>query len=243
MRGPAMANRTLLALAAALLLAAPAAAQVETPAPSAEAWAALPDWSGDWVLAPGKADAPAPYKPDWAAKAARAAAGLKSGKSHDPFATCGLPAGAPRMMSLPGVHEWIVRPGEVRHAVEDGNSVQRIYTGGYQHPVGDDLFATYTGDNVGRWEGETLVIDTVGLKPDTWLDGAGGVHSDQIHVVTRLRKTGPDRMEADIRIDDPVAFTGPWRLVRHYRRLPAGSFVHDYACGIVGTAARAAALK
>ena len=230
-------------LAAALLLGAPAAlAQVETAAPSAEAWAVLPDWSGDWEVLPGKADPPAPYNRAWAGKAARTAAGLKSGKAHDPFATCGLPAGAPRMMSLPGVHEWILRPGEVRHAVEDGNSVQRIYTGGRQHPDGDDLFATYTGDNVGHWEGETLVIDTVGLKSDTWLDGAGRIHSDQTHVVTRLKMTAPNLLEARIQIDDPVAFTRPWRLVRRYRRLPAGSFVHDYACGIVGTAARAAKL-
>lgn len=226
---------SLLALAAALLLGAPPA-PAQTPAPPTDAWSALPDWSGDWVVLPAKADPPAPYNRQWAARMKRAGA-------SDPFATCGLPAGAPRMMSLPGEHEWILRPGEVWHAVEDGNSVQRIYTGGRQHPAGDDLFATYTGDNVGRWQGDTLVIDTVGLKADTWLDGTGRTHSDRTHVVTRIRRIGPDRLQADIRIEDPVAFTRPWTLVRRYRRLPRGSFVHDYACGVVRTAAQAANLK
>ena len=193
----------------------------------AQSWSDLPDWSGDWVVEqPAKADPPPSYKPGWSAKPA----------AEDPFRTCGLPAGAPRMMGLPGVHEFVVRPGEVWHAVETGNTVQRIYTDGRGHPDGDTLFATYTGDNVGHWEGQgagrTLVIDTVGLRDDTWLDAKGHAHSDQTHVTTRLSKVGAE-LVAKITIEDPVAFTRPWTLTRHYRRLPAGSFVHDWACRIV----------
>ncbi len=227
------ARLMILALAASVLTAAGAQAQ---------AWSDLPDWSGDWVVLPGKADPPTPYKPEWAGKRRANAAALKADKAADPFNTCGLPAGAPRMMSVPGVHEWIVRPGEVWHAAEAGNTVQRIYTDGRKHPQGDDLFATYTGDNVGRWEADTLVIDTVGLRDDTWLDGAGRPHSDQTHVTTRLRKVGAE-LRAQIVIDDPVAFTGPWKIERRYHRLPAGSYVHDFACRIVRTAADAKAAE
>ncbi len=200
-------------------------------AAQAQSWSALPDWSGDWVVEPAKADPPAPYKANFQAKDTAA----------DPFKTCGLPAGAPRMLSLPGVHEWIVRPGEVWHAVEDGNTVQRICTDGRGHPQGDDLFATYTGDNIGHWEGDALVIDTVGLRPDTWLDGVGRRHSDQTHVVTRLRRVGAE-LVAQVRIEDPVAFSRPWVLTRRYRRLPAGSHVHDWACRVIHGAADAKAL-
>ncbi|HEY4028912.1 MAG TPA: hypothetical protein VGM25_01090 [Caulobacteraceae bacterium] len=225
------------------IAAAAAAAALAGSAAMAQGWADLPDWSGDWTVVKAKAADPAPpYKPEWAAKARANAAALKANRSADPFSTCGLPAGAPRMLSLPGVHEWVVRPGEVWHAVEDGNTVQRIYTDGRKHPEGDDLFATYTGDNVGHWEGRVLVIDTVGLRPDTWLDGAGAPHSDQTHVTTRVRKVGAE-LQADIEIDDPMAFNHPWKLVRRYSRLPAGSFVHDFACRIIRSAADAKAAE
>ena len=204
-------------------------------AASAETWAELPDWSGDWVVVRGKADLPPPYRAEWSARLRASSQGLRSGKLSDPRTTCGIPAGAPRMMGLSGVHEWIVRPDQVWHAVEDGNTVQRIYTDGRPHRQGDDLFATYTGDNVGRWDGQTLVIDTVGLRSDTWLDDAAGPHSDQTHMVARLRREGAE-LVARIEIDDPVAFTHSWKLERRYRRLPAGSFVHDFACKVVRTA-------
>jgi hypothetical protein len=229
-----MRARLIALVAAAALLAGSAA--------HAQGWSELPDWSGDWVVVKGKADPAPPYRPDWAAKARANAAALKADRAADPFATCGLPAGAPRMLSLPGVHEWIVRPGEVWHAVEHGNTVQRIYTDGRKHPEGDDLFATYTGDNVGRWEGKVLVIDTVGLRADTWLDGAGAPHSEQTQVIARVRKVGA-QLQADIEIDDPAAFTSPWKIVRRYSRQPAGSFVHDFACRVIRSAADAQAAE
>ena len=191
-------------------------------AASAQSWSALPDWSGDWVIEGGKADPAPKYKAGWTLQTA----------AKDPLQTCGLPAGSPRMMSLAGVHEFVLRPGEVWHAVETGNTVQRIYTDGRGHPEGDSLFATYTGDNIGHWEGDTLVVDTVGLRGDTWLDAKGHTHSDQTHVVTRIRRAGAE-LEARVTIDDPVALARPWTIVRRYRRLPAGSFVHDWACRVV----------
>jgi hypothetical protein len=175
------------------------------------------------VVDPAK-DPPPPYNTRWAGKRRELLAAIKAGRTSDPFNACGLPAGAPRMMSLAGVHEWIVRPGEVWHAVEDGNTLQRIHTDGRSHPEGEHLLATYAGDNIGRWEGQTLVIDTVGLRADTWL-GPGLPHSDRTHVTTRIRKVGRD-LVARIEIDDPIAFLRPWRLVRRYRRLPEASFAH-----------------
>jgi hypothetical protein len=202
-------------------------------------WASLPDWSGDWVVEPAK-DPPPPYNAPWAAKRRDLLAAIRSGKAADPFDAGGLPAGAPRMMGLGGVHEWILRPGEVWHAVENGKTVQRIFTDGRGHRQGDELSATYNGDNVGRWEGPTLVIDTVGLRGDTWL-GPGLPHSDRTHVTTRIRRVGRE-LVARIRIDDPAAFTRPWRLVRRYRRLPEDSFLRHFVGRTPGAAQEAGEL-
>jgi hypothetical protein len=222
----------IIALAAAALAAPVFPAEAAAPAASAGAWAALPDWSGDWVVVPGARGTP-PYKPDWAAKHRQAGAAIAKGALRDPLKTCGIPAGMPRMMILPDSHEWIVSPHGVWHAVENGSTVRRIYTDGRPHLSGDDIFPTYTGDNVGRWEGDTLVVDTIGLRDDTWLDDRGTLHSDQLHVVQRIRKLPSGRLEAQVTLNDPVAFTAPWRMTIQYRRLPAGSYIRDYACKVL----------
>jgi hypothetical protein len=91
----------------------------------------------------------------------------------------------------------------------------------------------WTGDSRGRWEGDTLVIDTIALRDDTWLGPGALIHSDQTHLIERIRKIGPGTLEAQITVEDPVAFSKPWKIVQRYRRLPDGGFVHDYACKVV----------
>lgn len=214
---------TAAALAAGLAFASPAAA--------------LPDWSGDWVVeGPATLDpagAGPQYKPEWAARIASTRAELNAGITQDPYRTCGLPAGMPRMLALPDIHEWIVRPEGVWHAVENGGTVRRIYTDGRPHMGENDLFPTHTGDNVGHWEGEVLVVDTIGLRDDTWLDASGLQHSDALQVSQRVRLVAPDRLQVEAVLDDPEAFAAPWRVTRFYKRLPAGSFVADFACKVM----------
>ena len=221
----------------AILAAAAGAMIALAPAAFAAAPAALPDFSGDWVVEGANTLDPAgkgpAYKPEWAAKVRATQADLKAGKIKDPIKTCGLPAGMPRMLALPDVHEWIVRPEEVWHAVEHGGTVRRIFTDGRPHLKGDDLFPQFTGENVGHWEGDTLVIDTIGTRDDAWLDGAGLLHSEALHVVQRVRLIAPGRLQVVATMDDPEAFARPWTVTRTYRRLPKGSFVHDYACKVL----------
>jgi hypothetical protein len=231
-----MRNETLLLLVtgAALLLAGAAGAVEAT---SGEP---LPDWSGDWVVQPFKDSVPA-YTAAWIAKRS---AKLGNNPAVDPAKICGMLSGTPRSLGMSGIHEWIITPGAVRHALEnDFNSVQRIFTDGRTHQEADVRFPTYTGDNIGRWEGDVLVIDTVALRDDTWLDDLGHDHSDQTHIVTRVRKLADGRLEAQAQIEDPEAFTKAWTITRYYKRLPPGSFVHDYACGIVTTGAQAAKIR
>jgi hypothetical protein len=105
-------------------------------------------------------------------------------------------------------------PGRVIMHLEDDSLLRQIYTEGEQHPKNPDL--TYNGDSIGKWEGDTLVVDTVGLKDTTWLDHVGHPHSDALHVVERIR-----RVEHNTLVDDftwiPVRVATRW-VVR--RRVP-----------------------
>ena len=89
-----------------------------------------------------------------------------------------------------------------------------------------DLWPTYTGDSVGHWEDDTLVVDTISAKGaidgDVIVDRTGLVLSEAMHVVTRMKKIDDSTIEAQIVIEDSKALKSPWRVMKRYRRLPAG---------------------
>ena len=70
-----------------------------------------------------------------------------------------------------------------------------------------------------EWEGDTLVVDTIGMRPETWLDTAGLEHSDKLHVTEKFQKTGPDTLKWTVTIEDPVFFTHPFTYERTPRRM------------------------
>jgi hypothetical protein len=75
------------------------------------------------------------------------------------------------------------------------------------------------GDSRGRWEGNTLVVDVIHLSDRTWLDRAGNFHSEELHVVERYTRTGPDHMLYEVTLEDPKVFTRPWKMsMTLYRR-------------------------
>lgn len=210
----------------------------------------LPDWSGVWQMngntvfdqatkfppngvsgLPGTREG-VPYNAQWQKLYEENQAKVAADRFPDPVTTCGTPAGYPRAMNTPDTFEFVVRPEESWVLAENGPNVVRIYTDGRQHPKPDDMWLTYTGDSVGHWEGDTLVFDTIGVKgwPANIIDRTGAVTSDSLHIVTRMRRLDANTMEADMMLDDPVAFTRPWHVVKHYRKLPEGTRVYDYAC-------------
>ncbi|PYS12282.1 MAG: hypothetical protein DMG15_14795, partial [Acidobacteria bacterium] len=75
---------------------------------------------------------------------------------------------------------------------------------------GKDLDLVPVGHSIGFWEGDTLVVDVVAIDPDTWLDGDGDFHDENLHVVERFTRKG-DTLEYDVTIEDPTLFTGPWK--------------------------------
>lgn len=212
----------------------------------------MPDWSGVWeryegnggIFDPstvkpedGRAGSPGvrQYPPLTAAWEHKYRANLDlvaRDRLPDPISICGTPAGFPRLLALPDVYEFIVRPEQTWLVTENGPNIMRIYTDGRSHPPADEIWPTYTGDSVGHWEGRALLFTTVGMigGPQTVLDRSGLTLSNQSSISTRMFLTDDGLLRAELSIDDPLALTETWRVVRHFRKLEEGTRAYDYAC-------------
>ena len=212
----------------------------------------LPDWSGVWerfegnggIFDPstvqpkdGRAGNPGvrqfpPLTDAWEAKYQASLALAARDRLPDPIARCGTPAGFPRLLALPDVYEFIVRPEQTWIITENGPNIIRIYTDGRDHPPPEELWPTFTGDSVGHWDGQTLIFTTVSMigEKNTVLDRSGLTLSDQATITTRMFKTDEGLLRAELVIEDPLALREPWHVTRHFRKLPAGTRVYDYAC-------------
>jgi len=210
----------------------------------------LPDWSGAWTRSTGAfyestaeqaleppppADSPRrkpPYTPKFEAIYRDNLARIAADRFPDPISICGTPAGWPRLLALPDAYEFVTRPEQTWVLTENGPNVMRIYTDGRSDPAPGDFWATYTGYNVGRWEKDTLVFRSLGLKGvgSTILARTGLVMSDKLETTTRIRLIAPDRLLVTTVLTDAEALTRPWPVAFTYSRLPPGSTVYDYAC-------------
>jgi hypothetical protein len=133
---------------------------------------------------------------------------------YDPEGYC-LPPGGPRLMATPYPMEIIQLPEQKRILMifEGATHIWReIYMDGRLHPRGDALNPTYLGHSVGRWEGDTLVVDVVGFNEGTWLDYFGHPHTDMLHVVERISRPRKDSLHYEATIDDPGAYTKPFTV-------------------------------
>jgi hypothetical protein len=84
------------------------------------------------------------------------------------------------------------------------------------------------GDSIGRWDGDTLVVESANFNDSTWLDRTGVPHSESLRVIERIRLVAEDRLEIDITMADPVAFVEPWRGVQHLRRTDWS--IEEFSC-------------
>ena len=103
-----------------------------------------------------------------------------------------------------------------------------VYMDERDHPK--NLDPTWFGNSIGRWDGDTLVIDTVGFNGRTRLDTIGHPHSDRMHVVQRFTYTDPDHIAYEVTIDDPVYYTSPWKNTRTFWRMQPGEELIEYSC-------------
>ncbi len=163
------------------------------PTGKANAWSVVPD-------APLKQD-PMPYQPSVAAKIenmSRAERQLNSAQ-----VTC-RPLGVPGMWTNnPYPHQIVMKPGLWVHLIESNNNWRVVHTDGRPHKGKDDYEPLFNGDSVGRWDGDTLVLDTISLDERNW-------HSDSLHVIERYRRPSRNYLEYQYTLEDPTVLTKPW---------------------------------
>ena len=166
---------------------------------------------------------PAPYQP-WAAK--RVLESFDKRGIDDPAGLC-LPLGVPRI-SIVGLFpiQIVQTPTEIVMLYEY-MSVFRVIPLNARHP--DDVVPTYMGDPVGRWDGDTLVVDVIGFNDKTWLTGTGTFHSDSLHVTERYTRVDKDQINYDVTMDDPKVFIGPWTIHATLMRRE-GTRLREYVC-------------
>ena len=133
-------------------------------------------------------------------------------QENDPIIKCD-PQGFPRSLTLenPEPMEIIQIPGRVLQFVEWNHVWRTIWTDGRTLPK--DVGPTWYGYSVGKWEGDTFVVDTIGLDERTWLDPFGDPHSEELHVQERYRRVDYNTLEFSMVIDDPKTYTKPWFMV------------------------------
>jgi hypothetical protein len=177
------------------------------------------------------------YKPEYAAKVKEILATVYgSSTALDPIMDC-KPLGVPRTGVGVEEHLQIVQhPNIVALLWEnDPGPVYRVvYTDGRPHPK--DLDTSYMGHSIGHWEGETLVVDVVGLNDETWIGGGtqgpkgANIHSDKEHVMERWTRNGDD-LTYEATVEDPVMFTKPWVITPQHTHLAVeGDYIQPEMC-------------
>jgi hypothetical protein len=230
-RRPELRNRLkLMKSALAFILIFVVSRAISAPSPAqqdsapAEARASSPDLSGIWsrlrdgatargyamyVLDFGKSDS---TMTPWAAAKYK----ITSPKYHgddpntvlsDPVFQC-FPPGVPRIYLYNFPVQIVQIPGQVLMLFEYDHFVRRIYTDGRPHDK--EQGPLWMGDSIGKWEGDTLVVDTMNFNDKTMIDRVGRPHTDALHVVERIRRIDHDSMELEFTVDDPKAYTKPW---------------------------------
>jgi hypothetical protein len=130
--------------------------------------------------------------------------------ASEPYTRC-KPAGGPRQFMSPYGLEIVEFPELQRiyiFNISNAQSYRVVYMDGRSHP--EKPIPGYFGHSTGKWEGDTLVIDTVGFSEDFWMNRDGLPHTSQLHLIERLTRTDFDTMNYEVTIDDPGAYTAPW---------------------------------
>jgi hypothetical protein len=148
---------------------------------------------------------------------------------YDPIANC-LPPGMPHMMTMPYGMEIMQTKDRITFFSEWQDALRRVYLDGRkpsQRVLNDP---TYAGYSTGHWEGDTLVVDTVALHPNSFIDNSSP-HSEEMTVHERIRFIAPGILENRITVRDPKALVKPWETVHTYRKAePPNDELREFAC-------------
>ena len=168
-------------------------------------------------------DGEIPYTPEAAATKQENAANWID---RDPELKCYLP-GIPRAMYMPYPFQIIQSTNKIQMAYTFTSTARTIHLDAVEGPPDD----TFMGHSVGRWEGDTLVVDVTDFNGKNWFDRAGNFHSEALHLVERFTPISADAMQYEVTIEDPNVFTRPWRIsMPLYRRLEPNLQLMEYRC-------------
>ena len=227
---------------AACLASVPTSAQAPAAAPTPR-WpdgrvnlGSTPEQKGFWEIRPGLGGTPRaadiPLQP-WA----RALAAYRTSRTdlHPPLVRC-KPGGGPAFFNAPGF-EIVDVPEERRIFILNiagAHSWRVIHMDGRPHPTGDDLRPTYFGHSIGRWDGDTLVVDTVGFNEKQWLAGVYPT-TERLHLTERFTRPNVRTLSYEATIDDPGAYTAPWSIrwtinEKSKSSWIAGGEIFEYIC-------------
>lgn len=164
-----------------------------------------------------------PYKPEALAQRTK---NRETWVTSDPEVKCYLP-GVPRATYMPQPFQIFHSPKAIFFAYQYAGAVRNIYL----KDPGPAPVDSWMGQSVGKWEGDTLVVDVTGFNADTWFDRSGNWHTEKLHVIERYTRTAPDVITYEATIEDPNVFTRPWKIsMPLYRRLDKGVQLMDFKC-------------
>jgi hypothetical protein len=164
-----------------------------------------------------------PYKP-WAADVVKARR-VENGKD-DPTTHC-LPAGVVKAHTTPLLRK-IVQAGDLVVILSERNvSYRQIFTDG--RPLPDDPQPSWNGYSTGKWDGDTLVVKTSGFRDGMWLDRSGSPMTDMAQVTERFRRVDYGKLEIELTVNDPKAYTKPW-TVKMNQFIVVDTELLDYVC-------------
>jgi len=164
-----------------------------------------------------------PYQP-WAAK--QRAENFAKRWTLDPEAKCYMP-GVPRATYMPFPFQIVQSTSKIMMIYEFATAQRTIH----MNQVKESPVDTWMGHSMGRWEGDTLVVDVKSFNSETWFDRAGNFHSDELHVVERYTPSSNDHLEYEVTIEDPKVFARPWKMrMPLYRRQERDVQLLEFRC-------------
>jgi hypothetical protein len=188
---------------------------------------AKPSEKGVWLPGGGGGqtlEGTIPFQP-WA----RAVLDDRQKNQLEPHTRC-KPSGATRQFLTPYGVEFVDLPEIQRVYIFDiggPHTYRTVYMDGRVHPA--DLAPSYYGHSIGWWDGDTLVVDTVGYNEGFWMDRRGSPHTDKLHTIERFTRTDSATMKYEITVDDPGAYTSEWKSTFNLR-WEAGTELFEYVC-------------
>lgn len=192
---------------------------------------AIPDLSGVWMGNDGAVLSPN-FEQQLGRELPLNAHGRREYMTFDHALNTGglcLPLGPTRSLQVNLPVQIIQSPGVVAILYEVRRTFRLVYTDGREHPQIVRDYPEWMGHSVGRYEGDTLVFETVGINPRADLDNIGHEHSDQLRLVERIRRTDAKTLRWEVTVHDPVFFTEPFTIYKTLG-LMENDRVMDYTC-------------